>query len=378
MPRFVLLDRDGVINRRIVGGYVTCWEKFVFLPGALEGLRLLAEKNYHPIVVSNQAGVGKGLMTAADLQEITRRFLAQVEAQGGRIHGVYYCTHRAEDDCQCRKPKPGLLLNAQAEHHFAFEDTFLIGDSESDLLAAQAVGCPAIMVSNTPSASFEKLPYAPRVTVPSLLAAAEFLVSLKRCYNSPKRGGQGDMIREYFLDYCTGLSKALESVSLERFEEFVHLLENAYQDGRQVFFMGNGGSGSTASHFACDLNKGVSYGRQKRFRVISLNDNVPTLTAYANDVSYENVFVEQLRNFLRPGDLVVGISGSGNSPNVLKAISYANGLGAHTVGLCGFNGGKLAAIVRTPLLAPVHDMQKAEDVHMILLHVVMQLLCAHL
>jgi D-sedoheptulose 7-phosphate isomerase len=186
------------------------------------------------------------------------------------------------------------------------------------------------------------------------------------------------MIREYLLNYCTGLSKALEGVSIERFEEFVHLLEDAYEEGRQVFLMGNGGSGTTASHFACDLNKGVSYGRQKRFRVISLNDNLPILMAYANDVSYEDVFVEQLRNFLRPGDLVVGISGSGNSPNVLKAIAYANSVGAHTVGLCGFNGGKLAAIARTPILAPVHDMQKAEDIHMILLHAAMQVLCARL
>jgi D-sedoheptulose 7-phosphate isomerase len=184
------------------------------------------------------------------------------------------------------------------------------------------------------------------------------------------------MIREHLSNYCTGLSKGLESVSPERFEEFVRLLENACQEGRQVFLMGNGGSGSTASHLACDLNKGVSYGRQKRFRAISLNDNLATLTAYANDVSYEDVFVEQLKNFLRPGDLVVGISGSGNSLNVLKAIAYANSVGAHTVGLCGFNGGKLAGVVRTPILAPVHDMQKAEDVHMILLHVAMQVLCA--
>ena len=188
--------------------------------------------------------------------------------------------------------------------------------------------------------------------------------------------GELGMIREHLLNYCTGLSKALESVSPERFEEFVHLLENACQGGHQVFLMGNGGSGSTASHFACDLNKGVSYGRQKRFRAISLNDSLSTLTAYANDVSYEDVFVEQLKNFLRAGDLVVGISGSGNSPNVLKAIAYANSLGAHTVGLCGFDGGKLAGVVRTPILAPVHDMQKAEDVHMILLHIAMQVLCA--
>jgi len=183
---------------------------------------------------------------------------------------------------------------------------------------------------------------------------------------------------EYFLNYCTGLSKALESVPLERFEEFVHLLENAYHEGRQVFLMGNGGSGSTASHFACDLNKGVSYGRKKRFRVICLNDNLPTLTAYANDVSYEGVFVEQLKNFLCAGDLVVGISASGNSPNVLKAIAYANSLGIHTVGLCAFKGGKLGGMVRTPILAPAHDMQKAEDAHLILFHIVMQVFCSRI
>jgi len=189
MPRFVLLDRDGVINQRIVGGYVTRWDQFIFLPGALDGLRLLTENNFQVIVVSNQAGVGKGLMTAADLQEITRRFVKEVEAQGGRICSVYYCTHRAEDNCPCRKPKPGLLLEAQAEHHFAFADTFLIGDSESDLLAAHAVGCPAIMVSNAPPASFAQLPHAPRVTVPTLLAAATFLLSDEGCYNFSNHGG---------------------------------------------------------------------------------------------------------------------------------------------------------------------------------------------
>jgi D-sedoheptulose 7-phosphate isomerase len=186
------------------------------------------------------------------------------------------------------------------------------------------------------------------------------------------------MIQEYLTDYCAGLSKALDGVSRERFQEFIHLLEDAFHHDRQVFFLGNGGSGSTASHFVCDLNKGVSYGRSKRFRGISLNDNLATMTAYANDVAYEDVFVEQLKNFLQPGDLVVGLSGSGNSPNVLKAIDYANSHGAHTVGLCGFDGGKLAAAVRTPLLAPVRDMQKAEDAHMILLHVAMQVLCTRL
>jgi D-sedoheptulose 7-phosphate isomerase len=186
------------------------------------------------------------------------------------------------------------------------------------------------------------------------------------------------MITEQLTAYAGQLNKALETVSADEFEVLVRLLESATQDGQQVFVMGNGGSGATASHMVCDLNKGVSFGLEKRLRVICLNDNMPTILAYANDVSYEEVFVEQLKNFLRPGDVVIGISGSGNSLNVLKAIRYANQSGAHTVGLTGFDGGKLAKEVHTSLWVNVNDMQQAEDVHLILFHVLMQVLCKRL
>jgi D-sedoheptulose 7-phosphate isomerase len=186
------------------------------------------------------------------------------------------------------------------------------------------------------------------------------------------------MIREQFLDYCQGLKSALDAIPADAVEKFLQLLESAYQDGRQVFLLGNGGSGATASHAAADLNKGVSYGREKRFRVMSLNDNMATLTAYANDVAYSDAYVEQLKNFLNRGDLVIGISGSGNSLSVLKAIEYANQQGAVTVGLCGFGGGKLAAMAQVPVHVPVNDMQKVEDIHMMLFHVAMQVLCARM
>lgn len=182
------------------------------------------------------------------------------------------------------------------------------------------------------------------------------------------------MIAEQLAAYSEGLKKSLDSVPADKFEELVRLLESAARNGRQVFTMGNGGSGSTASHIVCDLNKGVSLGLQKRLKVICLNDNIATVLAYGNDVSYDDIFVEQLKNFIQPGDVVIGISGSGNSLNVLKAIRYANEAGAHTVGLTGFDGGKLAKEVKTSLWANVHDMQKAEDVHLILFHVLMQVL----
>jgi D-sedoheptulose 7-phosphate isomerase len=186
------------------------------------------------------------------------------------------------------------------------------------------------------------------------------------------------MIRQQFLDYCQGLKQALDVIPTDAAEKFLQLLENAYLEGRQVFIMGNGGSGASASHAAGDLNKGVSYGREKRFRVMSLNDNMATVTAYANDVSYSEAFVEQLKNFLNPGDLVIGISGSGNSSSILKAIEYANQHGAITVGLSGFSGGKLAGMAQVPVNIPVNDMQKVEDIHMMLFHVAMQVLCARM
>jgi len=146
MSRYILLDRDGVINRRILNGYVTSWVQFEFLPRALDALRQLAEGGYRTLVVSNQACVSKGLISSEDLAELTRRFVDVVEKNGGHIDGVYYCLHQDQDACDCRKPKPGLLLRAQREHQFAFAETFLVGDSEMDLMAAHRVGCPAILV----------------------------------------------------------------------------------------------------------------------------------------------------------------------------------------------------------------------------------------
>jgi len=181
------------------------------------------------------------------------------------------------------------------------------------------------------------------------------------------------MIKEFSLDYLNEIKSVLNDLPLEKFEEIVNLILKAYVEERQIFIMGNGGSGSTASHFACDINKGVCFGLNKRFKVICLNDNIPTMLAYANDVSYAHIFVEQLKNFLKPHDLVIGISASGNSENVLRAIHYANENGAHTIGFTGFDGGKLATLAHTSLIVPVNDMQKVEDVHLILTHMLMQI-----
>lgn len=181
--------------------------------------------------------------------------------------------------------------------------------------------------------------------------------------------------RDAIAIYRAGLGSVLEALDAVQIERFIQVLADALKDGRQVFLFGNGGSGATASHMACDLNKGVSYGRENRFKVICLNDNVPTMMAYSNDVSYDDIFVEPLRNFLQPGDVVVGLSGSGNSENVIRAINYANKAGAVTVGLCGYSGGRLKEAAQVVVHTAVNDMQMAEDTHLILGHMVMRCLC---
>lgn len=182
----------------------------------------------------------------------------------------------------------------------------------------------------------------------------------------------------FLKNYLTELSRILDTVSADEFESFIEMLTNAYEREANIFIFGNGGSAASAAHFACDINKGYSYGKDRRFKVICLNDNIPTILAYANDMSYDIVFVEQLKNFMEKDDLVIGVSGSGNSVNVLNAIEYANKNGAKTFGISGYGGGRLKQISNKHLVIDSNDMQKIEDLHLIIMHCTMQWFCSHI
>jgi D-sedoheptulose 7-phosphate isomerase len=153
------------------------------------------------------------------------------------------------------------------------------------------------------------------------------------------------------------------------------LLFESYEQGRTVFLFGNGGSAALASHMACDLGKGTSSpDNQKRMRVLALTDNVPTITAWANDANYEDIFAEQLKNFARKDDLALAISGSGNSPNVLKALQTAREIGMKTIGVGGFAGGRMKEFCDINLIVTCDNMQFIEDLHLCIAHCVFTLL----
>lgn len=178
----------------------------------------------------------------------------------------------------------------------------------------------------------------------------------------------GDQTMSYFASYRQSLESVLNELDLQAVETAAEWLRAARDEDRQIFVCGNGGSAFTASHFATDLLKGASYQRPRRFRIQALTDNIGTITAYANDVSYEAVFEEQLKNFAAAGDLVIAISGSGNSPNVVRAVEYANETGCRTIGLTGRDGGRLGKAVQLNILAAEPHMGRIEDVHMFVCH----------
>ena len=175
------------------------------------------------------------------------------------------------------------------------------------------------------------------------------------------------MIREYIAREI----EVLEALDVDSINQVLYLIKQAFEKENTIYIFGNGGSAATASHFQNDFNKGVSEYAKKKFRFCCLNDNIATVMAIANDLGYENIFRFQLEGRLRPGDLVVAISGSGNSANILRAVEYAKEQGNLVIGLTGFTGGKLRDLADYSLHVPVKSMQITEDVHMIFDHLMM-------
>ena len=176
---------------------------------------------------------------------------------------------------------------------------------------------------------------------------------------------------QFAIDYLDGLKKTLDGLDPAGIGTAVSWMKEARDHERFIYVCGNGGSASIASQMVVDLVKGASYGRSRRFKVIALTDSVATITAYANDVNYECVFVEQLRNFAREGDVLIAISGSGNSPNVLRAVEHANSVGCRTIGLTQSGGGALKDLCALTLGVPSTHMGRLEDSFFILAHILM-------
>lgn len=171
-------------------------------------------------------------------------------------------------------------------------------------------------------------------------------------------------------NYIKGLTICLEELLQQNVEEIAGIIFDAYKKGKQIFIMGNGGSATTASHFARDLSIGAAVEGKPRLRANSLTDNIALITALANDIDYGSIFEEQLIGRLNKGDVVIGISASGNSPNVLRAIGLARDEGAITIGFTGFGGGRLKELAHKCIILSSQDYRQIEDAHLCLAHII--------
>jgi D-sedoheptulose 7-phosphate isomerase len=179
--------------------------------------------------------------------------------------------------------------------------------------------------------------------------------------------------RDYLKEIHTIL-EVMEQDLVRKMDDIASILLKARSERKTMYIMGNGGSASTASHFVSDLSKGTIVPGFSRFKAVALTDNIPTMLAWANDASYDDIFVEQLKNLMEPGDVIIGISGSGNSANVINAIKYANENGGITIGFSGYDGGALLKNAKVNIHAPSHYMQRVEDIHLLLEHLLTSLI----
>lgn len=179
-----------------------------------------------------------------------------------------------------------------------------------------------------------------------------------------------EKIKKYYEEEI----EAIKKIDPKEVSLAMNALVDCYESGGAIYVFGNGGSSATASHMVCDFNKGVSMKKTKKFNFICLSDNTPILTALANDISYDDVFAYQLEKILNPNDLVLAISGSGNSKNIINAIKVAKKQGVKVIGMTGYDGGLLYKMADYHLHAPINDMMKAEDIHMTFDHMMATIL----
>jgi D-sedoheptulose 7-phosphate isomerase len=171
-------------------------------------------------------------------------------------------------------------------------------------------------------------------------------------------------------NYFNGVEKLMKDIPVNQLEKIIDALWDAYRKDKQIFIFGNGGCAAAALHFSCDMAKLTIVPGNKRFRVICLSSNVALLTAWANDTYYADIYGEQLANLMNPGDVVFGLTGSGNSMNIINALKYANDNGGKTVTITGFDGGKIKSIAQYSLVIKSSQMQQVEDAHMMMMHII--------
>jgi histidinol-phosphate phosphatase family protein len=378
--RGVLLDRDGTII--VDSGYVGSVDDVVFLDGAVEAIARLNAAGIPVAVVTNQAGVARGMYELADVDLVHKHMTAELAAAGARVDLWLFCPYHPDGVVSAfsrwsadRKPGPGMAQAAAAALDLDLASSWVVGDSDCDVGLARGVGARAFLIdpSGAPTDQGHAADNEAR-RVPTLAAAVDAIL-----VESGTEGPVGDFptrrypsAPEFARGYSRELERALASIDHGQLQQAADLLAAAYRADRAVFACGNGGSASIANHFQCDHVKGVRVGTGMANRVTSLSTNIEIMSAIANDIGYEAVFEYQLESQARNGDVLVVVSSSGRSPNIVRALDWAREHGMPTVALTGFGGGPARALADVSVHVSSSNYGVVEDAHQACMHLLAQ------
>jgi D-sedoheptulose 7-phosphate isomerase/D-glycero-D-manno-heptose 1,7-bisphosphate phosphatase len=371
----VLLDRDGTIIED--SGYVGSIDRVQFIDGAIDAIAALNRADLPVVVVSNQAGVARGHFGIEDVQQVHKHMIAELARQGAHVDMWLFCPYHPDGSVEAyarassdRKPGPGMALAAAQALDLDLNASWVVGDSAVDIGLARAVGAQPLYVGA--EACLER----DVNSFPDLATAVRFILNEERetiqqtRLSFPPR--QFHDAGEFGGAYAAELSRALNSVNLARISAAADMLNDAYQGDAAVFACGNGGSASIANHLQCDHVKGVRNGTDMTTRVYSLSTNVELLSAIANDLSYDMVFEYQLQSLARADDVLLAVSSSGRSPNIVRALRWANAHDMHTIALTGFSGGAAREIATVSVHVHSDNYGIIEDTHQACMHLLAQ------
>ena len=379
----ILLDRDGTII--VDHGYVGSVDRVDFIEGAPEAIARFNRAGIPVAVLTNQAGIARGFYGIEDVTRVHEYIAERLADYGAHIDLFLYCPYhpagvveafsRVSED---RKPRPGMAKAAAAALNLNLRASWVVGDRPEDMGLAQAIGAGAIHVGTDQK---ERLGVW---SFPTLAAACPFVLERivatesgtdLQPFGSPAGGGLAAFpavpylsAASYLAGYVDESLWAATSIDPAALDRAAAVLLEAYTGGAEVFSCGNGGSAAIANHLQCDHMKGIRLATDLTPRVVSLSANVELLTAIANDLAYEDVFVYQLQSQSKPGDVLIAISSSGRSPNIVRALTWAREHGLRTIALTGFDGGDARAVAEVTIHVDGANYGIVEDLHQAIMH----------
>jgi D-sedoheptulose 7-phosphate isomerase len=361
MIRHIVLDRDGVLNEEAPErGYIREPQDFRWLPGVLPSLEGLHRAGVRLSVASNQSGVGRGVMSIDQMHAVNARMRQQASDHGGALDAVFCCPHAPDAGCDCRKPLPGLIEAAIAAARIPAAETLLVGDDWRDIEAGLRAGVAVALVLTGKGRTHEHA--ARNRGIPVYHDLPEVVRAVLNHSSETKTM----RIPQVFADHAEVVARAAAELP-PLMEELVQVIDRCLQAGHKVIACGNGGSAADAQHLVAEL-VGRFRDERRALAAITLMADAATLTALANDYGYERVFERQIEALAEPGDVLIAISTSGNSANVVRAAAAARAAGCIVVGFTGANGGKLTAHADHLLRAPSDVVARIQEIHALCIH----------